>query len=274
MQGCDAVLHAASVYSLDVRDAESAWRINVAGTETVLNIACARGLDPVVHVSSYVALFPPEGRILTVDAEVKRPRGAYFGSKAQAERVARRLQELGAPVTIAYPGAVFGPHDPNFGESARLLATILARRLPVIPRGGLCIVDVRDLAAAFTAMFERGRGPRRYLLTGTDVSFPGLFDALCEVTGRWIPYVALPPWSLAPAVRLAGLLQRIVPLRLPVSQQGFDAIAWNPRADDGDSAPDLGFSPRALRETLVDMCRWAWRAGYITQTQVGRLATV
>jgi dihydroflavonol-4-reductase len=46
-----------------------------------------------------------------------------LGSKADAERVARRHQQDGAPVVITYPGNVLGPHDPHLSESMRLSAT-------------------------------------------------------------------------------------------------------------------------------------------------------
>jgi dihydroflavonol-4-reductase len=79
------------------------------------------GLDPVVYVSSYVALLPPEGAVLTPDSPVKQPRGNYCRSKAESERVARGYQDQGAPVVIVYPGGVIGPDDPYLGDSNRAL---------------------------------------------------------------------------------------------------------------------------------------------------------
>jgi nucleoside-diphosphate-sugar epimerase len=124
MAGCDAVLHAASVYSLDPRAASRVRETNLRGTETVLGAAVRRGLDPVVHVSSYVALLPPEprGAVLTPDSPVTRPAGAYCLSKAESEQAARRYQDQGAPVAIVYPGGVIGPDDPYLGDSNRNLA--------------------------------------------------------------------------------------------------------------------------------------------------------
>lgn len=274
MQGCDALLHAASVYSLDVRDAERMRQVNPAATETVLREAHANGLDPIVYVSSHVALFPPEGRTLTVDSPVKQPSGAYYRSKADAERVARDFQARGAPVVISYPSGVFGPHDPHGGESTRVVRSILARQLPLIPPGGLSVVDVRDLAQAQAAMFEAGRGPRRYMLSGTFVELKALVDQLADLTGRRIPRARVPAWCLRPAIRLASAAQRFVSLRLPVSEEGFNVIVWCPRGDDSQAIRDLGFSPRDLRQTLIHMCIWALREGWITKAQAGRLAEV
>ena len=58
-------------------------------------------LDPIVYVSSLVALFPPDGKVLGPDSPVKDPPGAYYKSKAEAERLAREYQERGVPVVFA-----------------------------------------------------------------------------------------------------------------------------------------------------------------------------
>lgn len=117
LQGCDAVLHCANVYALSRRRAAEMATVNPRGTEVVLGTACELGLDPIVHVSSYVALLPPPADGLTADAPVGQPAGPYARSKAASEAVARRFQAQGAPVVITHPGAVWGPHDPHLGEA-------------------------------------------------------------------------------------------------------------------------------------------------------------
>jgi dihydroflavonol-4-reductase len=67
MAGCDAVLHAAAVFTTDPRAASRIRATNVRAVEIVLGAAVRVGLDPVVHVSSYTALLPPQtpGAVLT-----------------------------------------------------------------------------------------------------------------------------------------------------------------------------------------------------------------
>jgi dihydroflavonol-4-reductase len=104
LEGCAAVLHAASVFSLDARKAGEMNSVNVRGTDIVLGTAHRLGLDPIVYVSSEVALLPPgEGEVLTPVSPVKRPPGPYCRSKADSELVARKFQALGAPVISVMP---------------------------------------------------------------------------------------------------------------------------------------------------------------------------
>ena len=157
MDGCDAVVHAAAIFSYDAREARAMQRVNARATEVVLGAAHAGGLDPIVYVSSYVALLPAVG-ILDGDTPVGEPRGVYARSKAETERMARQLQDEGAPVVITYPGMVWGPHDPHLGEAATFARSVLRGLVPVVPPGGLPIVDVRDVAAAHAAILTSGRG--------------------------------------------------------------------------------------------------------------------
>jgi nucleoside-diphosphate-sugar epimerase len=148
LEGTDAVLHAASVFSMDPRKADEMRSVYVRGTDTVLGAAHRLGLDPIVHVSSELALLPAaEGEVLTADSPVQQPSWPYCRSKAESELVARKYQELGAPVVSVMPAAVWGPHDPHFGEGVTRATNVLRRRYPIVMPGGLHIADVRDVAA-------------------------------------------------------------------------------------------------------------------------------
>ena len=105
MAGCDAVLHAAAVYTTDPRAASRIQSTNVRAAEIVLGAAVRTGLDPVVHVSSYTALLPPQppGTVLTPDSPVTRPVGTYARSKAESEQIAP-LPGAGRPRGDRLPG--------------------------------------------------------------------------------------------------------------------------------------------------------------------------
>jgi dihydroflavonol-4-reductase len=268
------VVHAGSVLSLDSRDAGRIRQVNVRGTDLVLGTAHWAGLDPIVYVSSMVALLPPGGQTLTPDSPVGHPPGPYLGSKAEAERVARRHQEAGAPVVITYPGAVYGPHDPHLGDGLRRLRNVLKGRVPIAPSGGYATMDVRDVAAVHAAVLEPGRGPRRYLAGGTFVGFAEVVARLGAVTGRRrLRAVTVPAGMLLPPARAVGLVQRIVPVHIPFE---FEAVyfCWcAARSDDTRTRTELGVAPRNIQVTLADSVRWLLEQGHISRRQAGQLAT-
>jgi nucleoside-diphosphate-sugar epimerase len=239
----EAVVHAGSVFSFDSRDTGRIRQVNVRGTDLVLGTAQRAGLDPIVYISSVVALLPPGGQTLTPDSPVGRPPGPYLGSKAEAERVARRYQEAGAPVVITYPGAVLGPHDPHLGDQLRRARNILKGRYPISPSGGLSIVDVRDVAAVHAAVLAPGRGARRYLASGTFVRFADLVAGFAAVTGRRLTTITLPARMLLPAARVVHLVQHVTPVHIPVEFEGAYFIGCAARCDDTKTRQELGVAP-------------------------------
>jgi dihydroflavonol-4-reductase len=203
LDGCEAVLHAAKVFALDRRRAKEMLAVNPRGTELVLHIAHQRGLDPIVHVSSVIALAPARGCVLAPGAPLGSPPGAYGRSKVAAERIARDLQAAGAPVVIINPGAVLGPLDPHLSDSVRVALDALRGRLALLGPGSIPAVDVRDLAAAHAAVLEPGRGPRRYLASAGNLTLNDAIAAARGLTGRRLPAVTLPA-----RLALAGIVLR------------------------------------------------------------------
>jgi dihydroflavonol-4-reductase len=272
LEGCEAAVHAASTFSFDPRQRRTIRDANVRGAEVVLGAAIRGGLAPVVHVSSIVALLPAHGRVLTPDIPPGHAHSPYFQSKAEQERLARRLQQDGAPIVIVQPGSVWGPHDPNYGESDQMASNILARRMPIIPAGGMQIVDVRDVAAAIARTVERDHAPRRYLLGGSYVTVRELVHLLAELTSRRLGALPMREELILPVARVADLVQRLVPFRIPLPSGGIALTRQRARSDDSRAHEELGFTPRDLRATVADTVRSLVETGRIPREQAGALA--
>lgn len=257
LDGCEAVVHAAAVYSLDPRRAEEIRRTNVRATELLLGRAVDCGLDPIVHVSSSVALIRRGGSGPDLPlGDIELP---YTKSKIDSEKVARRLQDAGSPVVTVYPGGVLGPHDPYRGDQVERLRWVVRGRFPLWPKGGMHYVDVRDVAA----VLEPGRGPRRYVVPGHHVDGDLLYGTLREITGRRYPHLVLSSAMLTPGTRLIEAVQRRLPSRwyYPADREGPEVIFRDTRLDDSAARKDLGIEPRAFRDTLDDTISWLVASG-------------
>ena len=142
----------------------------------------------------------------------------------------------------------------------------------MVPTGGFPIVDVGSVARVHAAVMRPGRGARRYMVTGRYTTAAELIGMLGEVTGRRIRFVTAPAWSLAPVARLADLLQRVVPWRLPLGSQAVDVLLWDARCDDSETTRELGIVYPDVREALTDMVRWLARTGRLSAKEAGLLA--
>ena len=255
--GCDAVIHAAAVYSFKRRDRQTMLRGNVDGTRLVLEAGRDAGATHLVHVSSTVALTRQGRPILDHRSPLGPGFGPYSESKVASERVARTMQQHGDPVTIVNPGGVLGPHDPYVGESNAVVLEILKGKTPVFPRGRVPYVDVRDAAATLAAAIEVDPGGR-YVVPGEAVA--RLHEPLREVTGRDLPCRTIPA-ALAIAATTPGYLTGWS--FLPGAVEGVRINACGCGLDHSETTRVLGVEPRPLVESLADTVAWLKSAGHL-----------
>ena len=253
LDGCDAVVHSAALVATDPSKTAQMLATNMDGARNVLGGAAELGLDPIVHVSSFTALFHPGLQTLTADLPVVGGTDGYGQSKAQVEIYARGMQDGGAPVNITYPGMVLGPPvGDQFGEAGEGVAAAL--QLGGIPgrSAAWLIVDVRDLAALHAALLEPGRGPRRYMAGGHRVPVGELASLLGDVGDKRIVTVPVPDTVLRVAGQVLDRLGPILPFETPFTEAGMQYYTQMPSSDDSPSEDELGITYRDPRNTLAD----------------------
>ncbi len=262
--GCDAVVHAASVYTFDPTRWEEMAEVNLAGMEAVIEAGIASGLDPIVHVSSFVALLR-DGELEHGVGPDESPGDAPYGysaSKAAQERAARRHQDDGHPVVIVHPGGVWGPRDPYLGESQQLAKSAARGLLAMVPPGGLALCDVRDVAQVLAAVLERGRGPRRYSAVGSYTPFTDIVRTASAAAGKQRRSVAIPDVAArAMQQGLAALNRRGVGRSLPATADGIWLSRHRPIPDNARTQSDLDVTFRPPTETIHDQVRWMREVG-------------
>ncbi|ANI42132.1 NAD-dependent epimerase/dehydratase family protein [Mycolicibacterium vaccae] len=257
LTGVDAVVHAAGVVGTDERRAQLMWDINAHATEHVLTRAVDLGLDPVVSVSSYSALFPPPDGVISADSPTSDGRSTYAKTKGYADRVARRLQDTGAPVVVTYPssvvGAAFG--GTAVGVTERGWAPIVRARVAPRVRAGMQMIDVRDVADVHTRLMRPGRGPRRYVCGGVMLTFDEMIDALEEGLGRPVRRIPLSPKVLLATGRLSDAFGRYVPLGDGLSYEAALLLTAATPTDDRATTEDLGLTWRSPHQAIVESFR-------------------
>ena len=262
LDGCDAVIHCAAMVSTDPSRADEMLHTNLEGARNILGGAAAAGIDPIVHVSSFTALFRPGLEVLHADLPVVGGSDGYGRSKAAVEAYARGLQDGGAPVSITYPGMVLGPPaGDQFGEAAEgVEASVKMRGVP--GRGAAWIViDVRDLAAMHVALLQPGRGPRRYMAGGQRVDVDRLASMIGTAAGRSLMVFPVPDVALRSAGRLLDVVGPFLPVETPINSAAMQYYTQMPSSDDSPSERDLGIVQRDPAETIADTVAGLERVG-------------
>lgn len=256
LDGGEALLHLAGIVAVDDSREAEMWRVNVEATKAIVEAATARGVDRIVQVSSYVALFPsPTGTIdpLTPTAA---GRSAYGRTKAAADRQLREMQAQGAPVVIVYPPGIVGPAlGDRPGIAAEGWAPLLRHRTTVTVRGIMPMVDVRDVADLLALLMQPGDGPRRLPIGGEVLTFDEVLDVLEGATGRRFRRLRVAPALFRGMGRAFDAAARLLPLPPSFSYEAAWLLTQGQRVDDSAALEVLGRPWRdvrtALRESVV-----------------------
>lgn len=270
LDGCEAVLHAAGVVSIEAKRADEVLRGNIEGTERVVGSALDAGIERVVFVSSLSAIFDPRASSLSAESEVHETRSAYSRSKAAAERRVRGWQDEGAPIATLYPSAIQGPKDPGLSEANMGLQTFVSVCV-FDTSGGYQAVDVRDLADACRRLLERGGGGR-YVAAGHFLTWPDLADLLGEIAGRRIRRIPGPGSLLRGLGTLGDAAKRVIPFDFPMTHEAMVFVTRFYPSDDSPELLALGCRFRPARETYTDAMRWLVEAGHLLPKHVPGLA--
>jgi len=271
VDGCDATVHAAAAIGITGSGNGSVLDVNTTGARNVIGAARAAGHDPIVHVSSVAIFVPPHGPVIDAESQLANPRTEYGRSKVETELELRVLQDGGAPITIVYPGGVIGPDQPTLDATVE---GIVGARTMGWPRtsGGVCLVDVRDVATALAAAVEPGRGPRRLVLGGPFFTWAE-FGALCDdITGVRARRLPLPEPVLFAAATLLDQIRRVRSLGYPLTRDAAEMMTAMVPTDDQPTLDELGVTLRPTRESLEDTFRWLVVAGHLPAANAGRLA--
>ncbi|MEI2688216.1 MAG: NAD-dependent epimerase/dehydratase family protein [Anaerolineae bacterium] len=264
MQGVDAVFHAAGVVAdYWSQDASLTYRVNVNGTRHVVEAALAAGVPRLVFTSSQAALGFGEGQIAIDETHQFNLAPAvypYGHSKAMAEQVVQGAVRRGLHAVIVNPSIVLGARDATLYNS-RIVLEVQAGRLPLVPPGGVNVVDARDVATGHLLALERGQPGERYLLAGHNVTMVYLARQIAAALGVRGPVGAIPDRLIGPLAAALDRANQISPRRLPLAG---DVLRFGSRfiyADNSKAVAELGWTVTPLHETIGQAVTWLREVG-------------
>ena len=249
------LIHCAGKVTIASKPDPSVWKINVNGTENIMKMAKAQGVDRVVYISSVHAIPErPEPEIMT-EADSFSPdlvKGQYAKSKAAAAQIVLDYAGDGLNVSIVHPSGIIGPGD-RLGQnhSVRSVRAMKKWHMPAAFKGGDDVVDVRDVVKGILACETKGRAGECYILSGHYATILELLNIVRRIEGKKPCRTEL-PYALARAAAPGAewAAQRVgkkPPIFTPYS---VETLHSNGRFSYGKAQKEFGYRPRSLEETI------------------------
>lgn len=274
----DAVIHLAAKVNVTGRWADYE-RINVRGTQAVVDACRAVGVPRLIYVSSPSVAHA--GRSLAGEgagvADPERARGPYARSKAMAERVALAADDAQLAVLAVRPHLVWGPGDQQL--VARIVERGRTGRLPVIGSGA-ALVDstyIDNAVDALVAAVDRcgsgqseAHGEALVVTNGEPRPIGELVGDLCAAAGAPRPHRHVPVRLALAAGAVAqsvwGLADRVRPDRVsgdpPMTRFVVEQMSTAHWFDQRRTRELLRWTPAiSLDDGLERLRRWYAAAG-------------
>lgn len=232
MQGVDIVIHNAGMYELglNTNGKKQMYDVNVAGTESVLQLAHELEIKRTVYIST-TWIFGVTGQQLADESfQRNAPYLTYYEeTKTKAHEVVLKYQEKGLPLIIACPHGVVGPNDhSSLGYTLRLHLNKMMAPFAWSPDSTYTLVYLDDLAEGLALTAEKGSIGETYIFAGELMMLRQMFTLWATKPGGlkvqfYIPssLAAFLMAPVGPVLRLIGLPAFMSPEAVRISSVHF-----------------------------------------------------
>lgn len=264
LEGVEMLFHLASALGSSVIGREEFRRINVQGTESVLEAARRSGVRRVIHVSSAGVFGAVRKGEVATESAAPAPISIYDKTKLEGEEVALAFARGGMDVVVLRPGWAYGPRD---RRTFKLIRAVCSGRFVMVTRGtGMQTpVYVDDLIRGIRLASEKGQKGEVYHLAGGEIMMVrDMVDGIASACGRGRSRLYIP----LPAARLAALLLEAAyaPWRkeAPFNRSKLAFFLHSKPLSIEKAGQDLGFAPEVdFRNGIARTVAWYRNQGWL-----------
>lgn len=268
VDGVEGLYHLAAMFAIWTKDPDLHYKINVQGAEAMMRAAMDAGVKKVVFTSSIAAIgvAGPEGRANEDTPFDSWPFASeYIFSKYISHQMVKGLVAEGLPATLVMPGLPFGPGDRAPTPTGTMILRTLAGKMKNYWEGGVCAVDVRDVAAGHVLAMEKGRIGESYLLANGDgnmtnkefLSLIGRVAGVADVATKEVPVK-----TMLMVAKVAEFLSKITGKAPMTTYKNTLFVTKHCYVDPSKAVTELGLPQTPIETAVADSVKWFRENGY------------
>jgi dihydroflavonol-4-reductase len=268
LKGVERMYHMAALFAVWTKDPDLHYKINVEGTEALLREAQRAGLEKVVFTSSAAALGLIPGQLSNEETPFNCWPWAsdYIFSKYISHQVVNGLIGKGLPATIVLPGLPFGPGDRAPTPTGELILMVLRGKAKNWWKGGICPVDVRDVARGHVLAMEKGRVGEAYCLANTEanISQRDLLKLIGRIAGvEGVAEREVPEKVMLRAARVMEWWSKITGKAPTTTYKNTLFALQECYVDSSKAVNELGMPQSPIEQAIEDSITWFREHDYV-----------
>ncbi len=269
VQGVEQLYHLAALFAVWTKDPDLHFKINVDGARSMLEAAKAAGVQKIVFTSSVAAIgIEPNGGYATEKTAFNGWTwgSEYILSKFISHQMVKGMVSEGLPATMVMPGMPFGPGDRMPTPTGTMILRTLQGKMKNYWDGGVCAVDVRDVAAGHVLAMEKGRIGESYILGNKAGNMPNkeLLSMIGRIAG--VPDVAKNEVAGSVMLRVAKLAEMWskVSGKAPITTyKNTMYVQQHGYIDPAKAIEELGLPQTPIETAVADSIKWFRENGYV-----------
>ena len=262
VEGVEQLYHMAAMFAVWTKDPDLHFKINVDGTQALLRAAMAAGVQKVVYTSSVAAIGVNPDRSPATETTPFNCwpwASEYILSKFISHQMVKGLVSEGLPATMVLPALPFGPGDRAPTPTGTMIIRTLKGQMKNYWDGGVCPVDVRDVAAGHVLAMEKGRVGESYILGNSAANMTNreFLQLIGRISG--VPNVAVKEVSHNIMLNVAKVAEFGAKLsgRAPITTYKNTLFALQHCYVDASKAVDeLGLPQTPIETAVADAVEW------------------
>ena len=266
--GVEKLYHLAALFAVWTKDPDLHYKINVEGARSMMEAALAANVEKIVYTSSIAAI-----GVLGKDALANEQTpfrswpfaSEYIMSKYISHLVVKGMVKDGLPATMVLPGLPFGPGDRAPTPTGTMILGTLKGQMNNYWDGGVCPVDVRDVAAGHVLAMDKGRIGESYILANKEANMTNkeFLSLIGRVAG--VDKVASREISTKTMLRVARVAEFISKItgRAPVTTYKNSLfVTQHCYVDPSKAIEELGLPQTPIETAVRDAVAWFREHGY------------
>ena len=266
LKSCDTLFHLAAIYQIWLKDRSRFFKVNLQGSRNMLWAARRAGLEKVVYTSSIAAIgIKPGGAVSNEETEFNQYDLAndYILTKYLSQEEALTFAREGLPLVVVNPAFPFGEGDVVPTPTGKMIVETANRGTPVFFKGGMNIVDVKDVARGHVLAARKGEVGEKYILGNENFSIKRFLRLVAKLAGVRPPALYMPV-GMARAIGYIMERQATAKGKPPLTTSKEVPYAAQYLYFDVTKAREkLGLVSTPIEESLKRSIEWFRKEGYI-----------
>lgn len=259
LDGVESVFHLAGVIGYRRWERPLMEKVNIGGTQNMIDACGKMGIKNFVYLSSVVAIGAgfSKDQILNENSDynLAHLKLGYFDTKHEAEKLVIKAHEKGLiDAAIVNPSTIYGPGDAKKG-SRKTQLKVAQGKFPFYTKGGVNVIAVEDVIQGLMTAWEKRHTGERFLLCGENLLIKDLFQIIADEAGVKAPTLAIPNSLLFALARFGDFKHALgLPASLSIENAWTSSLYhW---FDNSKAKKILGLSPKPAKFAISKSVAW------------------